>query len=307
LQYLITTNLEKEPMDRPIMNTQGSYRTDEGRGPTAREIASEVLQDERQINDQAQGHEPDHGGQAPAGPPRIDVDAREVAKVERQGNGQPHAAADRDGQPPAGPPRIEPETDDRIHVGAGGKLVVPREDIGEGIDPAEELDLEESKGKKIRSPKRDEWIAVNHDAEFHTRLLIYEPKQMEKEYFYVVPELRGPISDELKGVRVFPFYSFKTKSYALWIIKVTPENSWYESLQALLSRPHEFFQQRAVKVISHKPLQKYRVKHIRMPSSVEWRPQPTDELLGEALGPEHFITSATHPLYAELVEGEELD
>jgi hypothetical protein len=261
----------------------------------------------------------DHDGQAPIKPRRIEPELEKRIDVSawagnglnrktHQANGQVDEnvgpGQDRDDKVPAGPLRTDPEPADKIVVGAGGKLIVPRENIAEGIEPEAEVDLVEEQ-KTIRKPKRREWVAINHAAELTTRLLIHEKKRMEVEYFYVEPQLRGPIREELKDVRVFPFYSFKTDSYGLWIVKVTLGNSWYESLQALLSKPHAFFQQHAVRIFSDEP--KYRVKRKAIPFTVTWLPQSTAELLGQALGNDHFITSPNHPVYVELVEGEELE
>ena len=149
-------------------------------------------------------------------------------------------------------PSIEREAVDRIHVGAGGPLVVPREDINVDLDVGEDLDLVAMQAKKQRKPGRREWIALNPTSELTTRLLIHKPKAdgMDTEYYYVAPNLRGPIIDELKYCRVFVYYSFSTKTHALLIIHVTIDNSWYESWQALLQQPEEFFTSNAIRVMS---------------------------------------------------------
>jgi hypothetical protein len=203
---------------------------------------------------------------------------------------------------------IGPEPEDTIRVAAGGKLVVPREDFDDGLDDGAELDLVGSQPMKVRKPHRRDWIALSRKSELPTRLLVHKPKadDIDVEHYYVDPSLRGPISDELKQVRVFVYYSFRSKIFGLWIINVTPDNSWYECLVQLLQRPEEFFASRAVRVISDKPNSRYRVRHKPLPSDVAWPRKETGELLAEALGPERFIRSKDHPLYRDLVEGEEL-
>ena len=203
-------------------------------------------------------------------------------------------------------PTIEREQSDRIDVGGGGKLIVPREDIATESDVGEELDLQVLQAKKIRKPERREWIALRPESELPTRLLIHKPKPdgFDVEYYYIAQHLRSPIRGELKDVRVFLYYSFKTDNYALWVINVTIENSWYESLQTLLNQPPEFFSEKAIRVFSEKP--RYRIKHKPMPGRVEWPTKSTEELFGEALGPERFISTPDHPIYAALVEGVEL-
>ncbi len=211
-------------------------------------------------------------------------------------------------------PRIEPDAllkgrdPEVIRVAAGGKLIVPREDIGADIVDESELDLAGMLAQKVRKPGRREWIALNPASELTTRLLLHKPKAdgIEVEHYYVAKGLRAPIHDELKDVRVFGFYSFTTRSHALWIVNVTIDNSWYESLQTLFQQPAGFFEVNAVRVLSDKDNSRYRVKHKPLPGPVTWPTRSTEELLGEALGHERFITTADHPIYRDLVEGVEL-
>ena len=51
-------------------------------------------------------------------------------------------------------PRVEGEPDEEIRVGAGGKLVIPREDFDAELDDSEELDLAGMTVPKIRKPGR---------------------------------------------------------------------------------------------------------------------------------------------------------
>ncbi len=195
-----------------------------------------------------------------------------------------------------------------IRVGAGGTLVVPREDFDADIDEGSELDLAGMLAQKIRKPGRREWFALNPASELPTRMLLHKPKAdgIEVEYYYVAQELRGPIREELQDVRVFVYYSLTTRAHALWIVNVTLENSWYESLVPLFQQPAEFFDGREIRVLSDKPNSKYRVRHRPRTTPVAWPSKSTSHLLGEALGPSRFITSPDHPLYVDLTEGSEL-
>ena len=64
--------------------------------------------------------------------------------IEQSGNAEASAPINRPIMP-----------DDTIHVGAGGKLIIPREEIEE-IDPGE--DLGDLAKKPLRKPGRREWI-----------------------------------------------------------------------------------------------------------------------------------------------------
>ncbi len=225
-----------------------------------------------------------------------------------QGRGGTEVTPNRAGDAAAVPLVIEPEPAEQIHVGAGGRLLVPREELDADLDDGTEIDLVGGLPKKIRRPDRREWFALKRDSELSTRMLLHKPKAdgIEVEHYYVAPALRGPIRDELKDVRVFLFYSFKTKGYGLWVVNVTLENSWYESLHQFFQQPATFFAQNAVRVISDKGNSRYRIKYKPLPADVAWPEKTTSELLGEALGPERFITSAAHPVYRDLIEGVEL-
>lgn len=228
-------------------------------------------------------------------------------------NGVPGDAANdkdqhQDGVPAPSLPPIEPVADDQIHVGAGGPLIVPREDIGDDLDVGEDLDLAAMQAKKIRKPQRHERFFLNPASELPTRLLLHKPNPdgIEVEHYYVSPELRSSIADELKMCRVFVYFSLVTKTHALWIVNVTVDNSWYESLAPLFRKPADFFSTNWIRVSADKKNSKYRVKHKLMVDTAIWPAKTTSELLGEALGPDKFITSADHPLYRDLIDGIDL-
>src|SRR5262249_44865427 len=142
------------------------------------------------------------------------------------------APPESDSAPVLGLPVLEPEAPDTVRVAAGGKLLVPREDLDADLDDGSELDLVSAQAKQVRKPDRREWIALKRDSEYPTRLLLHKPKAdgIEVEHYYVDPALRHPIADELKSTRSFVYYSFKTRSFGIWIVNVTPDNPWYESL-----------------------------------------------------------------------------
>jgi hypothetical protein len=205
-------------------------------------------------------------------------------------------------------PAIDRVPIDGLRVGAGGTLVVPREDIGDEIDDSTELDLAEMMPQKVRKPGRREWIALNPASKMTTHLLLHKPKAdgFDVEHHFIDKRLRPAIREELKGVEIFVYYSFTMRAHALWIINVTPENSWYESIASLLKQPSEFFDKFAIRVISDKPNSRYRVKYKPLPGPVAWPNKSTGQLLGEAFGPSRFITRPDHPIYVDLVEGLEL-
>lgn len=180
----------------------------------------------------------------------------------------------------------------------------PIDKLQEGSD----LDLAASLAKKIRKPHRREWVVINPKPELTTRLLIHKSKAdgMDTEHYFVSPDLRVPIWDELRAVRVFNFYSLSARMHALWVVNMTSGNPWYESLAALFRQPQSFFRGNQIRVIADKPHGLYKVKYKPCDVEVLWPEQSTEDMLGEALGPDRFITTDGHPLYEDLTSGKEL-
>jgi hypothetical protein len=129
------------------------------------------------------------GSTEPTAAPDVVLDAGNVTAAAEQGVAGEHAAAvsgppqhdrgdkssrkERAVQPSAEPTSQRPvqEQTEAILVGAGGKLVVPREDFDEGLDGGTEIDLLGGLPKKVRRPDRREWIALSPTSELtaHSR------------------------------------------------------------------------------------------------------------------------------------------
>jgi hypothetical protein len=210
---------------------------------------------------------------------------------------------------PGQPLSVPSEPVEAIHVGAGGKLVVPREDLDADVDDGIELDVTSLQALKIRRPDPLEWIKFNPAFELTTRLLPYTPPndRFATDYYFVDKALRDPIRGHIRSVRVFLYYSIPTKTFAIWIVNITPGNSWYESIATLFKQPAEFFSKHKIRVQPDTAEQRRRFRHKEEPRPITWPDASTENLLGEALGPGGFIRSADHPVYRDLVEGTELD
>ena len=195
---------------------------------------------------------------------------------------------------------------EEIKVGAIGKLVVPREEYSILDDDGDELDL--GGGIKIRRPRRREWIVINKQAEMLTKLILYKENEddMDTRFLYVEPKLRAAIREELKDVRIIPYYSIKAQRNYLWDVPVTLENSWYESKSKLLKQPDSFFQTTMIRIMSDMDNHKIRVKAKPLDKKITWPTETTEALLGEAIGEDNFIRDMSHPIYQELISGVEL-
>ena len=197
----------------------------------------------------------------------------------------------------------------RIRVGAGGPLVVPHESLG--LDSSSDLDFAAYQLAPIRRPGKLEWFALKPDRCLETRLLpmVSGPSGMDKEWYYVDPAIRGPIREEIRDCLVYPYFSELHHSLFLWIVTINEGNSWYESLRPALEQPAEFYDSHLIRIISNRLAGKYRRK--QKPANVAamygWPDRPTAELLGEALGADNFISTPDHPVFRELVAGQDLD
>ena len=198
--------------------------------------------------------------------------------------------------------------DEKIVVGNGGIMSIPREDFDDD-DVSEELG---GSRVRIRKPGKREFFILNPALEWPTKLLVHKPKgpdSMEEELYWVSKALRESIRGELKAVRVFLIYSVSARRFALWVVKVTLGNDWYESLQdRLLRKPPDYFTTYEVCVKPDKESSRYRV--LRRPRSVKviaWPTRPIGDLMAEALGQSHIISTPDHPLYIDLTNFEEVD
>jgi hypothetical protein len=211
------------------------------------------------------------------------------------------------GQPLSVPP-VPPEAPEAIQVGAGEKLVVPREDLDADLDDGTELDLTSLQAIQIRKPARNEWIKLHLASEFPARLLPYKLRHdsIDIDYYVVDQSLQAQIRDELKQVRVFIYYSFNAAAFAIWIVRVSKGNSWYDSLAPLFKKPAEFFNDNKIRIRSDSKEKCYKFKNKTWKTEICWPTTLTNELLGEALGNDRFIRSADHPIYRELIDGTEL-
>ena len=179
-----------------------------------------------------------------------------------------------------------------------------------GLDGSRDLDFSAIQVAPIRRPARHEWFAIRPSLGLETRLLprVTGPGGIDKEWYYVDYSIRGPIREEIREVIVYPYWSVLYRGLGLLVIGVNEGNSWYESLVPLFRQEAQFYDQHLFRLLSDRTSGKYKVKFkaAPVPSLYRWPDRPTEEFLGEALGEDHFITDASHPVFKELIEGQDL-
>ena len=203
------------------------------------------------------------------------------------------------------------EGEDDIKVGLGELLDdIPEErDCWEEANPGDPVEEMAESVIKLRKPGRREWVRLNRPSEFVVRLYVHQKKEedIEKEHYYISSQLRIPsIRKELKGHRVLQYYSVKSGKFRLWPIGISEGNSWYETMDLFLQLDPEWFDRYDFKVIPDKDESCYTYKKRPSTTSVTWPEESTSQLLTQALGAHRVITSAEHPIYKELIEGEQV-
>jgi hypothetical protein len=204
------------------------------------------------------------------------------------------------------PPVTEAPTEG-IHVGEIKKLEVPSEDFTADTPGGSDVDFTSQTKPPIRKPEQFELFAILPALALLTRLLAVKsgPGGIETSYFYVAPSLRGPVFAGIRDVQVIPWWSFRDKRFYLWVINYNPDGTWFGSLQPLLEQSTDFYEGAAFTVETGRERGRYLVRKHKAPSKFPADPgRPTQQMLGQALGPKGFILSVDHPVYQRLTEGE---
>ncbi|QEL13884.1 hypothetical protein [Limnoglobus roseus] len=198
---------------------------------------------------------------------------------------------------------IEP---DDIKVGAVGSLAVPVEDVGGEFNDGEDLDTAEGI-PTVRRPGRHEWFTLFLDRELRCRLLAVKKagRTFENDYYHVATELRRTIPGEVKPFVVVPYYSWDLKRVDLF---VTPAyepgvSGWGDSMLVLLRKGTEWHAKHQVKIMSNKDAAKYDIRFDDIPGTPVFPAELTGVLLGTAIGPDRFITTAENPVLRTLQKG----
>ena len=137
----------------------------------------------------------------------------------------------------------------------------------------------------MRRPGRREWFALDPARALPTRLLIRNagPNGLELEHYYVSPEIRGPIREELRDVQVYPFWSYAAQSLAVSGLSPSPRTTPGTNRSSRCSSGRcRSTTSAQFRVISDRANGRYRVKHKDAPATALWPSQSTDVLLGEA-------------------------
>jgi hypothetical protein len=165
---------------------------------------------------------------------------------------------------------------------------------------------------EIDRPGPHSWVQVFPELALRTPLLPYRSgKSGIPDHHYVDPALEGMLRRHLKPVRVQMVFDVGGGGEAfLWVV---PESEWspyFAALQLVLSKGKAFLDQNLFlfgRSEGRKRGCQVQVRARTPDDPVALLPsRPISQLLPEALGPERWITTTSHPVYVALTAGRAL-
>jgi hypothetical protein len=186
---------------------------------------------------------------------------------------------------------------------SGGKLNIPSG--APKLPGGMKLNIAPTSKPVMRKPHRTEKFKVAIDMVDTMPLLVVKamPPAVGDRLYHVTQELSGHprIASELRDIVVIPSYSIDGKHVFLWWFTVS-DTDWYRSLAELFNQPVDFATS-ALLVQANKALGCYQAWATPDTTPVTWPTKTTRELVADALAPGQIITSADHPVYANLTSG----
>lgn len=186
------------------------------------------------------------------------------------------------------------------------KFVIPAED-DDDLLTENEFDIDAEMDLRIRKAGRNEFFKMNPASMFSAFMLPYkpDPAAMDEATYWVILKLRRKIAPELRKFSYLTCYSCASKRLFIMPVK-TSDTDWYRSLEVLFRQPHEFFETHAIRIKAEKEIGRYRIMFREDTAPVSWPTKSTAELVTDALGAANIISSPDHPVYQDLISGQEL-
>lgn len=154
---------------------------------------------------------------------------------------------------------------------------------------------------QIGKPKRDEWITVRPEDDWHlATYTIEEAETLDREHYIVVPELaNGMLCDDARYTNLFLTIS-STGRLFFWAVKQSAgsrRNFWAESAKAAV----EIAKRGWIRLIPGHDGYEIREATVQMPSA-QWPSLDRDELIRLAFE-DRIIKSDDHPVARRLIRG----
>jgi hypothetical protein len=161
----------------------------------------------------------------------------------------------------------------------------------------------------IQRPTEFSWVKLFPDRMLSTPLLAYKAtSDSAPDYYYVVPELEGPVRSYLKQVNVHVVWDAGGAGTAyLWLIPQSTFSPYYNTMQRALALGPQFIESHLFnfgKANLKAKICPLKQRDPRPSDPTEVLPsRPVSQLLPEALGADRIITSTDHPIYLAIAAG----
>jgi hypothetical protein len=196
---------------------------------------------------------------------------------------------------------------EKVEAGAGALPPIVPENPGGDFDIGEEF---EDGITPILKPKRDEWVRLLVGRAIKVRLYARQrPGQsFQTDYYYVDPAIRRAVAGELRLFTVVPYQSVTLGRVGLLVVPAAEPGAsgWGDSMLALLGKPALWHAGHAVRIRADRERGRYGIRQKPCAEAVTEPTEPTEALLSAALGADRYVRDVTHPVYLQMVEGEEI-
>lgn len=206
-------------------------------------------------------------------------------------------------------PTVSPESGEGIKVGAVKLMEVPAVPLGSYSPDGQDTDLSHQVKPELRKPEPFEKFVLCVLQVLETVLLVLRTgvKGFEPRYYFVDPALQAEIAFALKSVVVIPWWSLRDRRWCLWVVNASEESPYFANLKPILEQPEEFYRGVSFTVLSEKESSRYRFRKFSEARKFPADPgRPTGVMLGQAIGARGFIRDVSHPVYEQLIAGEEV-
>jgi len=153
----------------------------------------------------------------------------------------------------------------------------------------------------IGRPKRDEWVTVRQDDEWHlSTYIIEDADNMDREHYIVIPELaNGELCDDARYTNLFLTISSAGRLF-YWAVKQpagSRRNYWAESAKAAV----DIAKGKWIRLIPGHDGYELREARVEMPKP-HWPNLSREELIQLAFK-DRIIQSIDHPVARRLIQG----
>jgi hypothetical protein len=196
-------------------------------------------------------------------------------------------------------------------VAAAGAALPPIVEEPDG-GPLGEGDDYDGEAVILGKPEKHDYVTFNVAKLVTVRLLARKPKVgYQPEYYYVPPPLRKDIAGDLLSFWVVPYFNHTSRAHGLYVARSVKDsadlknNRYGRRLAKLFGESPSWHAGRMVRIWADTDNGTYKMKVRTLTEPVRFPDRTTANMLEEALGPTRYITDTSHPVYQEVLAGED--